>query len=261
MAKAAQKVAQIEEIIEDVLVEKTRNWKLIIIAIIVVILALVPSIYFYSKYQSTVKNPSDASKEQTAALVEKVAKLIELPKNETPTIATVADKTKLADQSFFANAQNGDKVLIYSQTKKAILYRPSTNKIIEVAPVNLGTPLTQALVKPTLSPSASPSSFLTPTPTTKPKNVSLLILNGTGETGLASSFKKQITDKITNVTTISVGDAVESYTETLIVDPTGNKQLDSQLMGIVGGEVTSNLPEKEKTSSADVTIIIGEDHK
>ena len=34
--------------------------------------------------------------------------------------------------------QKGDKVLIYSASQKAILYSPSLNKIVEIAPVNTG---------------------------------------------------------------------------------------------------------------------------
>ncbi|MBI5357887.1 hypothetical protein HZB74_03515 [Candidatus Saccharibacteria bacterium] len=64
--------------------------------------------------------------------------MVEVPQGEEPTIATVQDVSKLQNQAFFKNAQNGDKVLIYSQAKKAILYRPSTDKIIEVGPVNIG---------------------------------------------------------------------------------------------------------------------------
>jgi hypothetical protein len=82
-------------------------------------------------------NPEEAAKEETRLLIEKVGSLTELP-NEEPTIATVRDVSKLQNQSFFKNAQTGDKVLIFTQAKKAVLYRPSTEKIIEIAPVNLG---------------------------------------------------------------------------------------------------------------------------
>ncbi len=104
------------------------------------VLALIPSYYFYTKYQQAqklLKNPQQVATEQTKAVVDKVGKLIALPSDETPSLATVQDKTKLKDQPFFKNAVNGDKLLLYIKARKAILYRESSNKIIEVAPINI----------------------------------------------------------------------------------------------------------------------------
>jgi hypothetical protein len=83
------------------------------------------------------KNSPSGSGSQTDQLVGKVGRLVDLPPGETPTIATVNDSTKLKNQAFFADAKNGDKVLIYSKAGKAVLYRPSTNRIIEYSTVNL----------------------------------------------------------------------------------------------------------------------------
>lgn len=70
-------------------------------------------------------------------LISAVGKLITLPEDENPTIATVSDPAKLAGQPFFSRAKEGDKVLIYTRYKKAILYRPSERKLVEVADLNL----------------------------------------------------------------------------------------------------------------------------
>ena len=86
---------------------------------------------------SGVSNEAQVSAAETEALVDEVGKIILLP-DETPTVATVTDLAPLKDQPFFANAKVDDKVLIYQGAKKAILYRPSEQRIIEVAPVNLG---------------------------------------------------------------------------------------------------------------------------
>jgi hypothetical protein len=83
-------------------------------------------------------DPQEAARLETQRIKEKVSQLIEVPQDEDPTIANVVDVSKLSDQEFFKNAQNDDKVLMYAKSKKAILYRPSTNKIIEVAPINIG---------------------------------------------------------------------------------------------------------------------------
>ena len=59
-----------------------------------------------------------------------VGAVVELPQSETPTVATVTNLEKLRNQPFFVNAEQGDKVLIYPRTGRAILYRPSTGKVI-----------------------------------------------------------------------------------------------------------------------------------
>lgn len=82
-------------------------------------------------------NPERAAEAEVQRYVEEVGKLYTLPTDEQPAVATVSDKSKLEDQAFFANAENGDVTLIYSEAKLAILYRPSTNKIINVNTVTI----------------------------------------------------------------------------------------------------------------------------
>jgi len=133
----------------------------VFLVLFLLILAFIAA-YFYLRYQNTkdlLQNPNQASLEATKKLIDQVGKLIELPAGETPTLATVSDKTKLQDQPFFANAQNGDKVLIYVKAKKAILYRPSINKIIEVAPLSIAQPTAE----PVQSATASATTTVTPT--------------------------------------------------------------------------------------------------
>ena len=100
------------------------------------ILSVGGMMYFYSQAHS---DPAKVAKADLDKTVAEVGKLMILPTNETPTLATVSDPEKLKDQPFFANASKGDKVLVYSVARKAILYSPVLNKIVEVAPVNLGT--------------------------------------------------------------------------------------------------------------------------
>lgn len=133
------------------------NNKQIIIgaAIVIGILLVGGGGYFYYQSQKGVfgtQNPPQGSPEEARKLVEEVGKLMELPPGEVPTAATVTDVTKLQDQPFFARAKNGDKVLIYQNAQKAILYDPVAKKIIEVAPINVGSPSAQVA-----SPSASPT--------------------------------------------------------------------------------------------------------
>lgn len=110
-----------------------------VILVVVLCIAVVTSLFFYSKYQKSqdqLKNPQTAAQAQTQDLVDQVGKLTDLPQGK-PTVATVSDVSKLSSQSFFVNAKNGDKVLIYSDAKKAILYRPSQDKVINIAPLDI----------------------------------------------------------------------------------------------------------------------------
>jgi len=111
-----------------------------------------------------IKNASTEGNNQAEveSLIKEIGKLIQLPDGETPTVATVTDVEKVREQPFFKNALVGDKVLVYSQSKKAILYRPTEKKVIEVGFVNIGNE--QAAITPAISPSIS----VTSTPTGKP---------------------------------------------------------------------------------------------
>lgn len=137
------------------------------------------SIYLLAKQKPSLiglpKTGVEARKE-VDALVIAVGKLIALPTDEVPTVATVTDTEGIKDQPFFVNAKVGDKVLIYANAKKSILYRPSENKIIEVGAVNVSQtqqtpeasasprvgPTPKATLAPTLSPSATPTGTTTP---------------------------------------------------------------------------------------------------
>ncbi len=90
-------------------------------------------------------NPQLLVQKQTDELIATVGKLTKLPTGETPTVANVSDAAKAKQQSaFFNNAQNGDRVLMYVKAGQAILFRPSTNKIILIAPLTFNNTATPA---------------------------------------------------------------------------------------------------------------------
>jgi hypothetical protein len=112
------------------------------ILVVLLVVAVGTAYYFYSR-SVALADPQAVATREAIALAEEVGKLIVLPEGETPTIATVTDVDALKDQPFFANASLGDKVLLYSTARKAYLYNPSTKKLIEVAPLNIGEGATE----------------------------------------------------------------------------------------------------------------------
>lgn len=102
-----------------------------------IIIPILFGIYFYYKLNLIRQNPQVVTQKENIQLLEKVSKLMLLPEGEEPTIATVSDTEALKDQAFFTKAQKGDKVLIYTKAKKAILYSVLLNKIINISTINI----------------------------------------------------------------------------------------------------------------------------
>lgn len=110
--------------------------------VILLIIALVFMGIRYNAQQRKIEllaNPQAASEQQQSELVNKIGKIVELPKDESPLVVAVENAAKLKDQPFFVDAKDGDKVLVYSKSKLAVLYRPSTNKVIQASRVSLNS--------------------------------------------------------------------------------------------------------------------------
>lgn len=194
------------------------------VAVVLIVIAIA-IIYFLFR---TVFRPQNELK----TVLKAAGKLIVLPQNEQPTLATVSDKTKLLNQPFFADAQNGDKVLIYTNAKKAILYRPSINKIIEVGPVTIASP-------------------------TAAQKIRVAIYNGTKISGLAASTELQLKEKTNSIEVVSKTNAKGDFSKNLVVDITGkNKNMVQELINIIGGEAAT-LPAEETKPDADILVILG----
>lgn len=89
--------------------------------------------------------PVDKAQREIDSLVKSVSKLVILPE-ESPTVATVTNLEELKGQEFFKNAKVGDKVLIFVQAQKAVLYNPDSNRVVEIAPLN--TEANSQVIKP-----------------------------------------------------------------------------------------------------------------
>jgi hypothetical protein len=130
-----------------------------VLPILVIALISAGGMYYLARNKPEVlglaKNAEQVQAE-TRNLIEEVGMLMTLPSDENPTIATVSDVEKVKSQNFFRNAANGDRLLIYANSRKAILYRPSEKKIIEVGAVNIN----QATPGPSTSP--APQTSATP---------------------------------------------------------------------------------------------------
>lgn len=119
-----------------------KKWGIKIVPIIIGVLLGVGLTFIYIKnfgipfsnlLQNTVVAEEAKALENT---IKKVGKLINLPKDETPAMATIIDIEELKkEEAFYADAKNGDIVLMYEKALKAIIYSPEKDIIVNVGPI------------------------------------------------------------------------------------------------------------------------------
>lgn len=220
-------------------------------------------VYFGVSYVRISRELSDLKKSKTYAtdpkaeiadLLREISRSMELPSTVEPSLATVSDASKLKNQILFTNAQNGDKLLIFADVKKAILYRPSTKKIIDVA--LLSAPATQSATQ-------QPSVSIT-NKTGLPQQAKFYLLNGTQTVGLTKSYEKVLVSKVPGATVVDRDNAKNQATkQTLLVDVSGKNSDAARAVGAALSVTLGTLPPGEATPPAgvDFVLIVGEDFK
>ncbi len=210
--------------------------KIVLIVLAVLALAgIAAAIFYYREYRLLKTNPQVASEEEVQSLVAEIGKVMRLPGDETPSLATVLDKEKIKDQPFFQNAENGDKLLAYTKAMKAILYRPSEKKIIEVAPLNLDQPDAAAV-----------------------SGLKIAYYNGSGVPGRSAEAEKKIKADHADYVTSDLKDASsQDYAKTVVVDVSGTHATEAEAIAKSLGATVSPLPEGEAKPTADILVISG----
>ena len=203
------------------------------------------SFFKYQQAQEQVDQLSNPEAQEEAIAKEreeilaKVGKLMILPEDEEPTIATVTDAEVLSQyQPFFRKASDGDKVILYVQSGKSIIYSPDKNII-----VNVGTISVQGNNAAQLD-------------TENPLQVE--IRRGGGSQERVDILAEQL-GKVVEVT--AVQDAVsQDYQGPVIValttDPTRLEQA-KIFAANLGVQLITELPEGEENSEAEIILIVG----
>lgn len=197
--------------------------------------------YFYYQFHKLSKSPVAAqitTQEEAQKLATDVGKLMLLPKDEVPTIATVTDIDKLKDQLFFRNATNGNKVIIYPNSKLAIIYDPKANLIVNVGPINFSQQQTQEVQK-----------------------IRMGLRNGTNIAGLTYKIEADIKKLFPEIEIVLKDqDKRTDYEKTIIVvlNET-SKNVASELAKNLNAQI-NKLPDGElKPTDIDILIIVGKD--
>lgn len=207
--------------------------------------------YFYSQWQKTAHLLGGNVEEEIVEITANISESMELPEGETPTLATVTDVEKLKSQSFFKKAQNGDKVLVYANESKAILYRPSTKKVIEVAPVFFDDDKTASPTETPIENSAQVGAPMFATTTLR-----IAYYNTSGTSVAVREIEDKVIEKM-KAETVVIANATSTYSGITVVDIDGKNETETNSIAqLLGGKV-GELPQGEQKPDADILIIIG----
>jgi len=173
-----------------------------------------------------------------------VGKIIDIPKDEVPTITTIIDGEIPKIETPFTNAIAGDKIITYLKSKRVILFRPSENKIIDVGFI-------ESSPNPTATPAASPTPLSS--------RLKVFILNGTNIVGVTKSVESVLEQKYTNMEIVGRMAANKNdYQDSIVIDVGGSRGEEAQKIARDLGVAVGAFPEGENTpANTDILILIG----
>ena len=208
---------------------------------------------FFRGYYPWASEEARVQAEMESALSQ-VAKKMLLPSGE-PIMATVNDADVLrTQQAFFQNAENGDQLLIFSESAQAVLYSPSRDVIVNVGPVQYGNDIIEASSDRSTAqiPTVEEEQVIT-------DEVSVEVRNGTSITGLAAGTANEVRT-LGGITITAVTDAAhDAYSNTAVIVNDTDDQVQQKAVAIaqfLGADITS-IPAGEVNSTADVLVIVG----
>ena len=223
-----------------------------LILIILLLLALAAFLWSFMNYQqakqkiAVLTDPNVASElnqKQTEELLAKIGKLIQLPSEKNPVVATINDVEVLAaTQDFYKDAHNGDKLLVFQNTRKAIIYDEDDNKLVNVGPIFYTNDKGVQQAPPRVA-----------------DRIEIELRNGTSNKGATLDVRDDLRNTYAfNITTLAKA-AKTDYSGITLVDLTdGSKaNLVADLQKTLGAQVVKELPAGESVSAREVVVIVG----
>lgn len=245
------------------------------LSVVIVAGSLGAAAYFYHEYRTV--SSGGAGQNELETVTERLSKIADLPTGETPTLATVTDKTKLSEQSFFARAENGDKVLLYQAARQAFLYRPSTGKLVNVAPINVkdevavASGTSDAALSTASESVAGIQTEASPTTDTESEageksailaeKAKVALYNGTEKVGITNDFEKDFLDSNSDVEVVAKEPAAKKdYQLTIVIDVSGKQSALARSIAEDAGTSVEPVPEGESVpDGTDILVIVGKD--
>lgn len=201
-----------------------RRPKLLLVAVFFIIIAVIAYMHWHS------------GKSNLGQVKSAVSKLMILPSDEQPTLATVTDKSKLQDKFLIEKAQNGDRILVYTKNRLVIIYRPSINKIAAVGLVSTDPALPEA------------------------KDASLTVVDGSDNPQKTQKIIELVKSAYPGMKVVDGGKiARQDLPTTLVIDNTNQKDYLVDALAQGTGGKRGVVPLGVDKVATDLMIIVGKD--
>ncbi len=109
---------------------KKSKSKTILAGVVVLAIAALGTLVVFQQMKLSAATPE----EEARGVRDEVAQVMLLPEEEA-LVSEIEDAANVRTQAFFANVENGDKVLVFPEAAKIVLYRPSTKQVVNTGPI------------------------------------------------------------------------------------------------------------------------------
>jgi hypothetical protein len=175
------------------------------------------------------------SKSDLKSVESRVGKLMLLPKDEQPTLATVENKNSIKDKFLASHSKNGDRVLIYTKNQMVVIYRPSINKIAAVGTVTQDPAFNEA------------------------QNATMTIMDGANDADKTQTIINKIKTAYPSIKITNGGKAPRDFPYTIIIDNSNQKDdLVFSLVNIISGK-KGVVPLGLDKANTDLMVVVGAD--
>lgn len=218
------------------------------------VLALKLNEYAGARPVSAIKNPertTDTSqalipvdRDEVQTYLEKIQSMVIVPTDEAPTLATVVATDALREQAFFRFVELQDKLFLYDASRIAILYRPSEQKIVNMAYLFEGADRAAPQVQGTSTASAQLK---------EPATVAVYYSTD------SAALRSKVGETLRSLPSLSISREAltreTSYEGMTVIDVNGsNDVIVKTLVDALDAEV-GQMPEDEDVPDADMLII------
>lgn len=122
-------------------------YRFYLLGVVVILLVVGGGGYYGYMYWQASQNSPEAqvaqAEEEKKAVLDQLSKLMVLPEGDPVLFKVSNEEVMRQQQAFFKDTKNDDVLLVFQESGKAIIFRPSQNMIVNAGPVNFDQNQTQ----------------------------------------------------------------------------------------------------------------------